>query len=66
VSRPPGILLAGAGPAGLALALQTHDHGADVRILGRRSGGYRSTYASATPRLVPADEGYPAAGGPDR
>jgi NADPH-dependent 2,4-dienoyl-CoA reductase/sulfur reductase-like enzyme len=25
--------VAGAGPAGLALALQAHDHGADVRVI---------------------------------
>ena len=30
------ILVAGAGPAGLALALQAHDHGAAVRIIDRR------------------------------
>ncbi|HEX2318315.1 MAG TPA: FAD-dependent monooxygenase [Streptosporangiaceae bacterium] len=33
----PSILVAGAGPAGLALALQAHDHGADVRVIERRS-----------------------------
>jgi 2-polyprenyl-6-methoxyphenol hydroxylase-like FAD-dependent oxidoreductase len=30
------ILVAGAGPAGLALALQAHDHGAAVRIVDQR------------------------------
>ena len=30
------ILVAGAGPAGLALALQAHDHGAAVRVIDRR------------------------------
>ena len=30
------ILVVGAGPAGLALALQAHDHGAAVRIIDRR------------------------------
>lgn len=32
----PDILVAGAGPAGLTLALQAHDHGARVRIVDRR------------------------------
>lgn len=34
---PPAYLaaLAGAGPAGLALALQAHDHGAVVRVIGQ-------------------------------
>ena len=30
------VLVAGAGPAGLALALQAHDHGAVVRVVDRR------------------------------
>jgi 2-polyprenyl-6-methoxyphenol hydroxylase-like FAD-dependent oxidoreductase len=30
------VLVIGAGPAGLALALQAHDHGASVRIIDRR------------------------------
>ena len=30
------ILVVGAGPAGLALALQAHDHGAAVRVVDRR------------------------------
>jgi len=34
--EPAGILVAGAGPAGLALALQARDHGAVVRIIDRR------------------------------
>jgi 2-polyprenyl-6-methoxyphenol hydroxylase-like FAD-dependent oxidoreductase len=34
VIEPADILVAGAGPAGLALALQAHDHGAAVQITG--------------------------------
>ena len=30
------ILVVGAGPAGLALALQAHAHGAAVRVIDRR------------------------------
>jgi len=45
VRRPAGILVAGAGPAGLALALQAHDHGADVRIIDRRPGAFRPSRA---------------------
>ena len=33
---PADILIAGAGPAGLTLALQAHDHGAGVRVIDRR------------------------------
>jgi 2-polyprenyl-6-methoxyphenol hydroxylase-like FAD-dependent oxidoreductase len=36
VTQAAGILVAGAGPAGLALASQAHDHGADVRVIERR------------------------------
>ncbi len=36
MTDPAGILVAGAGPAGLALALQAHDHGADVHVIDRR------------------------------
>jgi 2-polyprenyl-6-methoxyphenol hydroxylase-like FAD-dependent oxidoreductase len=37
------ILVVGAGPAGLALALQAHDHGATVRVVDRRpEAGRRS------------------------
>ena len=42
---PAGILVAGAGPAGLALALQAHDHGAEVRIVDRRPGAFRPSRA---------------------
>jgi 2-polyprenyl-6-methoxyphenol hydroxylase-like FAD-dependent oxidoreductase len=37
--------VAGAGPAGLALALQAHDHGADVRVIDRRPGAFRPSRA---------------------
>ena len=43
--RPAGILVVGAGPAGLALALQAHDHGADVRIIERRPEEFRPSRA---------------------
>jgi 2-polyprenyl-6-methoxyphenol hydroxylase-like FAD-dependent oxidoreductase len=39
------ILVAGAGPAGLALALQAHDHGAVVRVVDRRPGAVRPSRA---------------------
>jgi hypothetical protein len=39
------ILVAGAGPAGLALALQAHAHGADVRIIDQRAEGVRPSRA---------------------
>jgi 2-polyprenyl-6-methoxyphenol hydroxylase-like FAD-dependent oxidoreductase len=39
------ILVAGAGPAGLALALQAHDHGADVRVIDRRPEAFRPSRA---------------------
>ena len=39
------ILVAGAGPAGLALALQAHDHGAVVRIIDRRPEAVRPSRA---------------------
>jgi 2-polyprenyl-6-methoxyphenol hydroxylase-like FAD-dependent oxidoreductase len=42
---PGGILVAGAGPAGLALALQAHDHGADVRVIDRRHEAFRPSRA---------------------
>lgn len=45
MTRPAGILVAGAGPAGLALALQAHDHGADVRIVERRPAADRPSRA---------------------
>jgi 2-polyprenyl-6-methoxyphenol hydroxylase-like FAD-dependent oxidoreductase len=45
VTRPAGILVAGAGPAGLAFALQAHDHGADVRVIERRHEAFRPSRA---------------------
>jgi 2-polyprenyl-6-methoxyphenol hydroxylase-like FAD-dependent oxidoreductase len=45
VRRPADVLVAGAGPAGLALALQAHDHGADVRIVERRPEAFRPSRA---------------------
>jgi len=45
VTGPAGILVAGAGPAGLALALQTRDHGADVRVIDRRPEAFRPSRA---------------------
>ena len=39
------ILVAGAGPAGLALALQAHDHGAAVRVVDRRPEEVRPSRA---------------------
>jgi 2-polyprenyl-6-methoxyphenol hydroxylase-like FAD-dependent oxidoreductase len=45
VSGTPGILVAGAGPTGLALALQAYDHGAAVRIVDRRPEATRPSRA---------------------
>ena len=39
------ILVVGAGPAGLALALQAHDHGAAVRVVDRRPAADRPSRA---------------------
>ena len=39
------ILVVGAGPAGLALALQAHDHGGAVRIIDRRAEADRPSRA---------------------
>ena len=39
------ILVAGAGPAGLAVALQAHDHGAVVRVIDRRPEAVRPSRA---------------------
>jgi 2-polyprenyl-6-methoxyphenol hydroxylase-like FAD-dependent oxidoreductase len=43
--QPAGILVVGAGPAGLTLALQAHDHGAEVRIVDRRPAAFRPSRA---------------------
>ena len=45
MTRPARILVAGAGPAGLALALQAHDHGAVVRVIDRRPEAIRPSRA---------------------
>jgi 2-polyprenyl-6-methoxyphenol hydroxylase-like FAD-dependent oxidoreductase len=45
VSEPPQVLVAGAGPAGLALALQAHHHGAAVRVIDRRPEAVRPSRA---------------------
>jgi 2-polyprenyl-6-methoxyphenol hydroxylase-like FAD-dependent oxidoreductase len=42
---PADILVAGAGPAGLTVALQAHDHGAQVRIIDRRPEAWRPSRA---------------------
>ncbi|WP_329445039.1 FAD-dependent monooxygenase [Streptomyces canus] len=39
------VLVVGAGPTGLTLALQTHDHGARVRIIERRPDAFRPSRA---------------------
>jgi len=39
------VLVVGAGPTGLALALQAHDHGARVRVVDQRSGPGRPSRA---------------------
>jgi 2-polyprenyl-6-methoxyphenol hydroxylase-like FAD-dependent oxidoreductase len=43
--RQASILVVGAGPAGLALAAQAHDHGADVRVIERRPTAFRPSRA---------------------
>jgi 2-polyprenyl-6-methoxyphenol hydroxylase-like FAD-dependent oxidoreductase len=45
MTDPARILVAGAGPAGLALALQAHDHGAAVRVIDRRPEAIRPSRA---------------------
>lgn len=45
MTRAADILVAGAGPTGLALALQAHDHGAHVRIVERRPEAFRPSRA---------------------
>jgi 2-polyprenyl-6-methoxyphenol hydroxylase-like FAD-dependent oxidoreductase len=44
ISRPD-LLVVGAGPTGLSLALQAHDHGARVRVVERRSDAFRPSRA---------------------
>jgi 2-polyprenyl-6-methoxyphenol hydroxylase-like FAD-dependent oxidoreductase len=45
VTGPAGILVVGAGPAGLTLALQAHEHGAAVRVIERRPEAFRPSRA---------------------
>jgi 2-polyprenyl-6-methoxyphenol hydroxylase-like FAD-dependent oxidoreductase len=45
VTRPASVLVAGAGPAGLTLALQAAAHGASVRIIDRRPSAFRPSRA---------------------
>jgi 2-polyprenyl-6-methoxyphenol hydroxylase-like FAD-dependent oxidoreductase len=45
VKAGPEVLVVGAGPTGLALALQAHDHGARVRIVERRPEAFRPSRA---------------------
>jgi 2-polyprenyl-6-methoxyphenol hydroxylase-like FAD-dependent oxidoreductase len=45
MNEPADILVAGAGPAGLTLALQAHDHGAVVRVVDRRPKATRPSRA---------------------
>jgi 2-polyprenyl-6-methoxyphenol hydroxylase-like FAD-dependent oxidoreductase len=45
MKEPADILVAGAGPAGLTLALQAHDHGAAVRVIDRRPEAVRPSRA---------------------
>lgn len=45
MTRAPSVLVVGAGPAGLALALQAHAHGARVRVIERRQEASRPSRA---------------------
>src|SRR5688572_15853949 len=45
MNRPVDILVVGAGPTGLTLALQAHAHGANVRIVDRRAELFRPSRA---------------------
>jgi 2-polyprenyl-6-methoxyphenol hydroxylase-like FAD-dependent oxidoreductase len=45
VTAPARILVAGAGPAGLALALQARAHGAVVRVIDQRPAAWRPSRA---------------------
>jgi 2-polyprenyl-6-methoxyphenol hydroxylase-like FAD-dependent oxidoreductase len=45
MSDEADILVVGAGPAGLALAVQAHDHGAQVRVVERRPAAFRPSRA---------------------
>jgi len=54
VNADPGdVLVVGAGPTGLALALQAADHGASVRVLEQRTEAFRPSRAlSVHPRTL--------------
>jgi 2-polyprenyl-6-methoxyphenol hydroxylase-like FAD-dependent oxidoreductase len=45
LSKPVDVLVVGAGPTGLAVALQAHDHGATVRVVERRPEEFRPSRA---------------------
>jgi len=45
VGQAVDVLVVGAGPTGLTLALQAHDHGARVRIVERRAEAFRPSRA---------------------
>ncbi|HEY7176103.1 MAG TPA: FAD-dependent monooxygenase, partial [Micromonosporaceae bacterium] len=45
MSSRPALLVVGAGPTGLTLALQAHDHGMRVRIIDRRIDEFRPSRA---------------------
>ena len=45
MSPPADVLVVGAGPTGLALALQAHEHGARVRVVERRPEAFRPSRA---------------------
>jgi 2-polyprenyl-6-methoxyphenol hydroxylase-like FAD-dependent oxidoreductase len=49
---PTEVLVVGAGPTGLALALQAHDHGAAVRVVERRVGPRPSRALVVHPRTL--------------
>lgn len=45
VTTPTDVLVVGAGPTGLTTALQAHAHGADVRVVERRTDPFRPSRA---------------------
>jgi 2-polyprenyl-6-methoxyphenol hydroxylase-like FAD-dependent oxidoreductase len=45
MNREPDVLVIGAGPTGLTLALSAHDHGARVRLVERRPEAFRPSRA---------------------